>query len=258
VSRPAARLAALLAAVTLVACIELSGPGDGVFSIEPLQLQSPGIALGDSMRDTLGRALPPTVIARDKDGNIIETAAARFFTLDRGVIVLPGGYLLGDSLRSDARIVGEVGGLQTLPVTVDVVKPPATVLDSGGTRVIVRIPVSGPDILDTITTRFGLRVLDVDSAGVPSWPVRFTIISSTVVPLGPDRVPVAIAEGTSLTRIDTTVVAGYATRQLRLLPYEMNEAHRQQLVEDTVRVRVSTTVRNRVVDSLFTFLIRPR
>ena len=259
-NRLIARLAALVAAVTLVACIELSGPGDGVFSIEPLQLPSPGIARGDSIRDTLGRALPPTVIARDKNGNVIDTIDARFFTLDRGVTVLPGGFLRGDSLRSDARIVGEVGGLQTLPVPVDVVVPPVRVVESGATTDTITFAANA--ITDSLSSPFGLSVRAAGDTAVASWLVRFTIVASSVVPRREGVVPVTIVDATVATRIDTTDASGNGLRQLRVTPLFMDEARLAQRARDSVTVRVSAVVGTgrdaHVVERDFKFYLQPQ
>jgi hypothetical protein len=72
------------AAWWLLSCREIPAPDEGVFSISPLILPSPGLVAGDTMRDSLGLVAPLRVIAFDIDGNEVPGLEATFVAIDTG------------------------------------------------------------------------------------------------------------------------------------------------------------------------------
>jgi len=134
------------------------------------------------------------------------------------------------------------------------------VVDSGAATRTVTFAAGA--ITDSITSPFGLRVLAAGDTAVASWPVRFTIVSSSVVPRREGLVPVSIVEANIVTRIDTTDASGYGLRQLRVTPLFMDETRLAQRALDSVFVRVSTVIGTgrdaRVTERTFKFYLQPQ
>lgn len=109
--------------IVAVACVDLSAPA-GAAAISELRLPATFVVRGDSMRDSLGRALPPAILAFSQKGDSDTLKGASLFTTDsiKRVRFLQNGVIFGDSLGV-AHVVGQTGSLQTgvfsLPVTVE-------------------------------------------------------------------------------------------------------------------------------------------
>ena len=114
-------------AVVAVACIDMSAPG-GAASISLLQLPSPSLVRGDTMRDSSGKVAPVTVTSYNAQGEplpipyetfVLDTNFRAHFTLTH--------LLLGDKL-GNVTVVGQASGVQTLTVNVPVTVRPTTLL----------------------------------------------------------------------------------------------------------------------------------
>jgi len=118
----------VVAAIVGLACVDMSAP-KGAASISVLQLPSPSVITGDSMRDSLGVVKPITVIAYDGAGFPILDAVAQIFVTDttKFAHLTPTAILVGDSV-GQARLTGQVGGLQTPGIGVPVTFRPANIL----------------------------------------------------------------------------------------------------------------------------------
>jgi len=206
------RLVAAAALTLLVSCLDLGAP-EGVLSITPLLLPSPGMVVGDTMRDSAGAAAPLRVYAFNANGDTI-AATTTFITLDT-TAHLAGGTLLVADFVGNARVVGTVGSLQTLPETVKVTLEPDTLQATDSTRHERTFSVLGGDTLVTsaeLTTRVthlgGASPSDVDAVIV-----RYEILSA---PPAKGTIPtVSLVNGSLLSNRDTTT-AGRASRAARL------------------------------------------
>ncbi|HEX5829500.1 MAG TPA: hypothetical protein VFY16_00875, partial [Gemmatimonadaceae bacterium] len=98
--------AAAVGAVALgVACTELpSGPTP--FAIEFVPLPSPGIVIGDTLRDEAGVATPIRAVVFDGAGDTVHDARVRFVALDTGVAVdtAAGWVVAGPVVVSSVRL----------------------------------------------------------------------------------------------------------------------------------------------------------
>lgn len=126
-----------------LACVDMSAPS-GVASISTLQLPSPFVAVGDTMRDSNGVAAPITVIAYDGAGIPIDGAPVQVFITDttRSAHLTPANFLIGDTIGT-TRLLGQIGSLQTPFVTVFVTFTPAKLVPSATPPDTARPPV-GP------------------------------------------------------------------------------------------------------------------
>ena len=108
--RPVSRALSLAAAVTAVACFELSGPNDGVVSITGIRAASPAVAVNDVMRDSNGNPAPLTIIALDENGDTVRDVQATFVVIDDGASVDAAALVRGEEVRAaPIRIAGSVG-----------------------------------------------------------------------------------------------------------------------------------------------------
>jgi len=118
----------VMCAAAAVACIDMSAP-KGAASISLLQLPSPSVVRGDTMRDSLGNVAPVTVTSYNVNGEPIPEIPFETFVLDtmfRAHFTLTH-LLLGDKL-GNVTVVGQASGVQTLTVNVPVTVRPTTLL----------------------------------------------------------------------------------------------------------------------------------
>jgi hypothetical protein len=141
----------VVAAIVGIACVDMSAP-KGATSISVLQLPSPSVIHGDSMRDSLGVVKPITVIAYDGAGLPIIDAIAQIFVTDttKFAHLTPTAILVGDSVGT-ARLTGQVGGLQTPGVGVPVTYRPERIFP--GPKPDTLRPNLGTDSAGSFATR---------------------------------------------------------------------------------------------------------
>lgn len=237
--RAASRALAFGAAAALASCLELSGPPDGVVSVSTIEVPSTAVAVGDVLRDSAGAPARLRVAAFDADGDTIAVDDLRWAVLDSGATVDAQGLVRGTSARAAVRVIAILGGLQTAPARFAVVPAPVSVRDSS----VAAVTFAAGSLTDSVSAPFGVRLLAADGSGVPSWPVRFSIVRSTVVPRSATVAPVELV-GDARTRstIDTTDAQGYGLRALRVTPLAMDLTRLQSRVVDTVYVRVSAVI----------------
>src|SRR5581483_5172741 len=98
----------LAACIVAVACVDMSAP-KGPASISVLQFPSLYVVKGDTMRDTNGVAMAPSVISYDAAGNVLSDATAQFFITDSlPAAHFANGKLFGDTIGT-VHIIGQVG-----------------------------------------------------------------------------------------------------------------------------------------------------
>jgi len=128
-SRRALVVATVAAAIgAAMACTKIPTDTNAVLSLALDSLPAPAVVLGDTLRDSTGRAAPLHATVFNFQGSVISNAPLRFQALDRGVTVdSVTGFAIGDSLRATpARILISIGGLQATR-TLDVTTRPDTV-----------------------------------------------------------------------------------------------------------------------------------
>ena len=129
VRKPALVVAVALAGIGVAtACTNIPTADNAVLSLALDSLPAPAVVLGDTLRDSTGRAAPIHATVYNFKGAVIANAPLTFEALDRGVTVdRSTGFAVGDSLRqTPARILITIDGLQAIR-TLEVTLRPDTV-----------------------------------------------------------------------------------------------------------------------------------
>ena len=225
-----ALLAGAACLVIGLACGEVPTLPGGVAYISPVILPSPAVALGDTLRDSLGVVTPLKLFAIDNAGDTIRTVTPLFVVTTvpgKSVSLTATNLAIGDSVRT-AEIVGQVGTrLQTPRAALDVVLQPDSLAASSSTS--ARFPAPGTG---AVTSRVSLAVsvtsppaATTSRAGVKSIIVRYAVtrLFPATATL-PDTTLVLVDESgrfllpTGRTATDTTDASGTATRDIRAIP----------------------------------------
>jgi hypothetical protein len=231
----------------VAACVELSGPQEGLSSISPITVAWPSVVEGDVMRDVAGVEAPLHLDVYDGDGNVVTDATVTFVVLDEGVSVDAQGYVHGLSVRSTpARIVAQARRgddvIQTPAETVYVVpRPDGTRPTSDTTYAVENVPATDPAPidLDPLTVRVISRASGTEE-GVRSWLVSYEILRE---PAGIDGSRTVLfkdgGDPDAIVSADTTDEDGLASRTLVLQRLAL-----ESRVSGVQSVRVLVTVGN--------------
>jgi len=207
-------------------CTETTGP-DEPFSLEFEALPFPSIVSGDTLRDIEGNVVPLRAVAYNLRRNPIENAEVSFIVVDTsGSVTLDPstGYLVATGTgRGTVRVVASIGGLQSAPLTLEIVAPPTTVTRFG-TIDTLRYSFSNPAL--NTSPPLEVRVTgDSASAPIPFYVVRFrlaTVADTIVARIVDDATRRSPRDPSGVTYLDTTEAsgtrAGVAGRRIRLTP----------------------------------------
>lgn len=230
-------LATAAMAVAALACGEVPTLADGIAYIGPVALPALSVALGDTLRDSLGRVAPIRVVAFDKADVLIPGVAGTFVVVSApaGVKVSATGVVVAGDSTGSLRLVARIGDrLQTTEATLFVVPQPNALARSSTTRDSVTAPGISPPLLVTVTgTRNATRV-----------PVQGVVVRYEIVSLFPagavDSVRFRLLDDANNTvrsdprvAVDTTDSSGQASRRLTVVT-----------APGTDSVRVSVTARS--------------
>jgi hypothetical protein len=199
-------------AILFAACVEVPTGANDILSFEFAPLPSPSVVVGDSLRDSLGVVRGITLKAYNYSGSEVEDPEVTFTALDRGVRVVSGtGVVIGDSVRSGARILAEVREL-TGTVTIAVSLRPDTVIGSNDRD---SLSYSVVDTASNVSPVLGVRVLSqapgLTDSSVASWLVSFRVESPTDTALAR-----LVNESGTRSSLDTTDARGVAGRRIKL------------------------------------------
>jgi hypothetical protein len=222
----------LSAAIFIAACVEVPTGASDILSLQFNPLPSPGVVIGDSLRDSLGIVRGVSVSAFNFSGSEVPDANVKFSTVDRGLMVdSVTGIVTGkDTIRSNARILATAGGL-TVTTQVAIVPLPDTIIDSNARDSLAY------SFVDTanISAPIGVKVLHTtatDTTGVGSWLVSFKVVSPTDTAFA--RLVGANGARSSL---DTTDASGVAGRRIRIDVTHLTSAVDSVIVQAFVRYK---------------------
>ena len=258
---------AVLAGAALAgACSEAgTGPG-GIAALSFDSLPSPGLVLGDTLRDALGNVAPLSAVAYDVDGDPVTDAPIRFIALSR------------DSSANrdrDSLVVDSVSGIASAPVANDSVLyarrnatvrvlPQVNGLPGPVRQIALTLRPDSLDAADSALTRFlplrsdtsgaarsslplPVRVLhDSSDAGtiflpVRAWRVTFALeYRGNVVPASSNALWL-VDDSFRRSAIDTTDGEGRVSRRVRVHPDSLPTAGTPGA--DTVYVIMNATWR---------------
>jgi len=212
----------LVAVALALACVDMSAP-NGPASISALKLPSPFVAVGDQMLDSNGTPAPLTIIAYDANGQPMAAAATQFFITDTTKAAqLSGGNILTGVKIGSTIIVGQVGSLQTSPVTVPVTYAPAKMAKTSPETTVVA-PLTGDTTVTTVVP-IALRVSSAADSGSQGTVVKYAL-TRTLAANKSTRVAVFIADNTGKpASADTTAAGGTSTRRLVIVPAFLADA----------------------------------
>lgn len=230
--RRALAVATVTAAIgAAMGCTKIPTDANSVLSLAVDSLPAPAVVLGDTLRDSTGRAAPLHATVFNFQGSVISNAPLRFQALDRGVTVdSVTGFAIGDSLRqTPARVLIRVGGLQAIR-TLEVTLRPDTVAPKNGRD---SLAYSLTDTTKNFSPALSVEVLHFPTLnGVKSYIVGFTVVSPTDTSLAR-----LVNESGAASHIDTTDASGIASRRIRLNPAKLIALTDSIIVNASVKYR---------------------
>jgi len=222
-------LGAISACVVAGACAQIGTDPSTPASIEAAPLAFPSIALGDSLRDTLGAARAVRALVRNIQGDVIEDAPIRYLYVqaDRDTA------LEVDSITGHVRVLkrpasGPVqiaarfaSALQVL-IPLRITNPPDTVSRSDSTRIVGFVPDTGRRGADENSAAVSVRVQSRDLTGaaqnVGDWLVRFVVVQPSNPANDTTLAAFLMDDNARPMSLDTTDTQGLASRRLRMRP----------------------------------------
>lgn len=243
-----------IAVVTALACVDMSAP-KGAASISPLLLPSPSVVVGDTMRDSNGVVAPLRVTAYDANSAPIEGLATLFFIVDTAKVahIANSSFLVGDK-QGSVRVVGQVTGVQTVPVPIVVTVAPTTFALAATPPLPDTLVVDLKGSTDTTAASTKTQAIAVTLKGVGDtatvdFIVKYELVSAPATKSGSATPAVAItgdAGKTSL--VDTTDANGVASRNVVVKSALLADAALQSGGKsDSIVVRVSTFYKGKAV-----------
>ena len=196
----------------LVSCTEVPAPEGGVVSISNIRRPSPGLVVGDTMRDSTGVAMPLQVIAYGiDDAPLSPQPTATFAALDTKAH-LSGALLVGDTVGT-VRVIGIVGSVQTRVDTIPVILRPDTLVFSDSTLHRIRHTVATDTVVNSGDLGVFVQHLLPTVSGVQAVVVKYAI---TKAPIGASSPTAVLLNSSRLSDRDTTDAAGKAAMVARL------------------------------------------
>jgi hypothetical protein len=181
------KIVGLVAAVIVAACVDLSAPKGVPASISQIQLPAFFVVQGDTMRDTLGRVTPMSVVAYDGGGGVLTEFKPTFVITDSlqqlhfsaidSSLVSNGP---ADTAGAVAHVLAQIAGLQTGVQTVYVTVRPDTLKRTDTTALVISVPVNVKFDSSQSIGRLELPtvVTGVRGRAVPGVFVRYTLKST--------------------------------------------------------------------------------
>ena len=233
----------------LVSCRDVPAPEGGILSLSPVQLPSPGLVAGDTMRDSTGIVAPLRVVAYDVKGDTVRNAVLTFVVIDTAPGAhLSGAFLIGDKAGTTVRVIGSSEVIQTQPASVKVTLSPDTMVASDS--VVHRRAYSllaGDTVVDAnLATTVLHRV--TPPTGVEAVVVRYVIEQA---PTGINGArTVFLLNGAAESNRDTSDAAGKATRTTRL-----RVAAKNMFATDTALITATASYAGRTIGRVLFTLI---
>ncbi|CAN5786778.1 hypothetical protein BH11GEM1_BH11GEM1_03310 [soil metagenome] len=157
----------------LLSCGDVPTLASGIAYISAVELPSPVVIAGDTLRDSLGRVAPLRVRAFDANEHEVSGTTTTWFVspLDTGIHIDAKGVLTANDSIRVVHVVGRVGDrLQTAEALLYVVPKPDQVLGAGITDALVGAPAKGT-----------LQVTVTGTRGAGRSPVRGVVVRYRIV-----------------------------------------------------------------------------
>ncbi|HUQ19813.1 MAG TPA: hypothetical protein VM099_09395 [Gemmatimonadaceae bacterium] len=221
-----------VAASFALGCTDIPTDDNAILAISVDTVAAPAVVLGDTLRDTTGKAVPLTASVYNFKGNVVSSAPIQFQAIDRGITVnKTTGFVVGDSLRdTPARIVVSVGGLQAIQQLLVTTRPDTVFAVNGRDSLVYSFTDTTKNVSPALSVRVR-HTLTTDSA-VKNYLVTFAIVSTSDTTLA----KLVNDAGTS-SRVDTTDANGEASRKIRLNPAKLSAVNDSVIVMASVKYR---------------------
>jgi hypothetical protein len=228
-ARPA--LLATVAALVLAAgCAEISTNPEIPASIEAVALPFPSIAIGDSLRDTLGVAYPVRAIVRNIGGDVIDDAPIRYLYVqnarDTALLVdSVSGHVFADAASGGTltQVAARFSSLLQVLIPIRITNAPDSAFRTDSARLVGFVPDTGRRGVDSNSVAVTVRAQYQNAAETyqnsADWLVRFAIVRPAN--LTNDTTAAVFLVHTDNTRpsqLDTTGTDGLASRRVRVRP----------------------------------------
>ncbi len=222
-----------------LSCTDINGSADSILSLQFDTLASPSVVVGDTLRDTTGAVILPTVRAFNFKGGEVTSAPVYFQSPDSGVTVDSAtGVIVGDSLRSTpARIIATVGKLQAIQKINLTLRPDTIVPSNALDTISYSLFDSTKNSSDLMTVKL-LHGLTTTDSVVGNYIISFAIVSQTNPKLAD-----LVNESGKLSGIDTTDASGIAGRKILVHPVNFASA----TIVDSVIVQATAKYRGQPV-----------
>jgi hypothetical protein len=230
--RTGALLSTCVAGLVL-GCTDIPTSDTAVLAIELDPVTTPAVVVGDTLRDTTGKALPIRATVFNFKGNVVSDAPLRFHAADRGITVDSlTGYVIGDSVRdTPARVVVSIGNLQAFQLLLVTLRPDTVLAVNGRDSLLYSLLDTTKNVSPALSVRVRHSLTSPDSA-VKSYLVSFAIVSPADTSLAK-----LVNDAGTPSRLDTTDASGEASRKIRLNPVKLTTVSDSIIVAATVRYR---------------------
>jgi hypothetical protein len=245
-----------------VACTEVGTDPTVPVAIEIDPPVLPALAVGDTLRDTLGVVAPIVARALNSRNEVIPDAPITFVTLPNDSIldVDPETGIVVGNFVGQADVVAQVAGLQSVRLPMRVTIRPDTAFTDAVLVDSVLYGIADDTARTLVVTVMGRVTVDGRDTlvAVESWRVRYTITSPEGLAENTDTTRVYMANSANrLSRVDTTDTNGDATRRIRFpLAVVSDTARRTFVTEVVVLGAEGTPLPGSPI--VFTTVIRPR
>jgi len=245
--RKAAGAALGVLAWLMASCLDVPAPEGGILALSPVRLPSPGLVVGDTMRDSTGLAAPLRVVAYDAAGQPVPDAAVTFIVIDTMPAAhLSGALLIGDTVGT-VRVIGSTDVIQTQPASVKVTLSPDTMVAADSILHRRRYSIAVDTVIDfNLATTVQHRGTSI--SGVEAVIVRYGIEQMTTGISNAQTV--FLLNGAVPSDRDTSDATGRASRtaRLRLLA-------KSTFTTDTALVRATASYAGRLIGNILFTLI---
>ncbi|HKT06594.1 MAG TPA: hypothetical protein VJR24_01755 [Gemmatimonadaceae bacterium] len=234
-SHRAAGIAFLIAAVA-ASCNEVGTNPNTPVAIQLDAPASPSVLLGDTLRDSLGRAAPLHVVVFNYKNDSIGGIPVSFLAVDSlGAVTVDQslGIVVGHQLISGVLVVATAAGLQSIPDTIAVVDTPSVMIAEDSARDSVDFSFAG-GLRDTVLTLRVRLLHEPDTVAVPEYAVHYTILHPAPYDNTDSTNVQLVKNSTAAQLVDTTDATGSTNMGLKLTPFT-------HAFNDSLVVQVSAT-----------------
>jgi hypothetical protein len=222
----------------------------------------PAMAVGDTLRDTVGVVAPIVARALNSRNEVIPDAPITFVALPNDSIldVDPETGIVVGNVVGQGNVVAQVAGLQSVRLPVRVTNRPDTVFTDSALVDSVLYGIADDTARTLVVSVMARDTVDGRDTliAVAFWRARYTITSPEGLAENTDTTRVYMANSANrLSRVDTTDTNGNAARRIRFPLAVVSDTARRTFVTEVVVLGADgTPLPGSPV--VFTTVIRPR